>query len=45
MVTINLPEPVEDTVEKLLRIANTKLPADIGWALEAGAAGVTSAPT
>lgn len=38
MVTINLPEPVEDTVVKLLRLANTKLPADIGWALEAAAA-------
>ncbi len=32
-----LPEPVEDVVVKLLRLANTKLPADIGWALEAAA--------
>jgi fumarate hydratase subunit alpha len=32
-----LPEPVDEVVVKLLRLANTKLPADIGWALEAAA--------
>ena len=34
---IKLPEPVEDVVVNLLRLANTKLPMDIGWALEAAA--------
>lgn len=34
---IKLPEPVEDIVVNLLRLANTKLPADVGWALEAAA--------
>lgn len=34
---IALPESVEDIVVRLLRLANTKLPMDIGWALEAGA--------
>ncbi len=34
---IKLPEPVEDIVVNLLRLANTKLPEDIGWALEAAA--------
>lgn len=38
MAIINLPESIEDTVVKLLRLANTKIPADIGWALEAAAA-------
>jgi len=33
-----LPEPVEQVVVNLLRLANTKLPHDIGWALEAAAA-------
>jgi len=33
-----LPEPVEQVVVNLLRLANTKLPQDIGWALEAAAA-------
>ena len=32
---MRLPEPVEDVVVNLLRLANTKLPMDIGWALEA----------
>ena len=32
-----LLEPTEDVVVNLLRLANTKLPADIGWALEAAA--------
>lgn len=32
---IKLPEPVEDIVVNLLRLANTKLPGDIGWAMEA----------
>ena len=32
-----LLEPVDEVVVKLLRLANTKLPADIGWALEAAA--------
>ena len=35
---IKLPEPVEDVVFNLLRASNTKLPSDIGWALEAAAA-------
>ena len=34
---IKLPEPIEDVVLNLLRAANTKLPSDIGWALEAAA--------
>ncbi|MBO5668874.1 MAG: fumarate hydratase, partial [Candidatus Methanomethylophilaceae archaeon] len=34
---IKLPEPVEDVVVNLLRLANTKIPMDIGWALEAAA--------
>lgn len=34
---IKLPEPIEDVVVNLLRLANTKLPKDIGWALEAAA--------
>jgi fumarate hydratase subunit alpha len=34
---MRLPEPVEDVVVNLLRLANTKLPTDIGWALEAAA--------
>ncbi|MGE4274566.1 MAG: fumarate hydratase [Candidatus Methanomethylophilaceae archaeon] len=40
---IKLPEPLEDVVVNLLRLANTKLPADIGWALEAAAAWETDA--
>ncbi len=34
---IRMPESVEDAVVRILRIANTKLPSDIGWALEAAA--------
>ncbi|HKM08914.1 MAG TPA: fumarate hydratase [Candidatus Methanomethylophilaceae archaeon] len=34
---IKLPEPIEDVVFNLLRAANTRLPSDIGWALEAAA--------
>ena len=34
---IQLPETTEDIVVRLLRLANTKLPEDIGWALEAAA--------
>ncbi|MDY0293021.1 MAG: fumarate hydratase [Candidatus Methanomethylophilaceae archaeon] len=41
---IKMPESTEDVVVKLLRLANTKLPADVGWALEA-AAGWESDPT
>lgn len=41
-MTIKLPEPVEDIVVNLLRLANTKLPPDIGWALEAAAGWETS---
>ena len=37
MTVIKLSEPVEDVVANLLRLANTKLPADVGWALEAAA--------
>lgn len=39
---IKLPEPIEDVVVNLLRLANTKLPGDIGWALEAAAGWETS---
>ncbi|MCL2317797.1 MAG: fumarate hydratase [Methanomassiliicoccaceae archaeon] len=34
---IKLPEPVDQIVANLLKAANTKLPRDIGWALEAAA--------
>lgn len=34
---IKLPEPVDQIVVNLLKAANTKLPSDIGWALEAAA--------
>ncbi len=34
---IKLPEPVDDVVVNLLRLANTRLPEDIGWAIEAAA--------
>lgn len=34
---ISIPEPTEDIIVKLLRLANTKLPDDVGWALEAAA--------
>jgi len=34
---IKLPEPVDQIVVNLLKAANTKLPRDIGWALEAAA--------
>jgi fumarate hydratase subunit alpha len=37
MTTIKLPETVDQVVVNLLRLANTKLPMDIGWALEAAA--------
>jgi len=37
-----LPEPVEQVVVNLLKAANTKLPSDIGWALEAAAAWETN---
>jgi len=37
-----LPEPVEQVVVNLLKLANTKLPKDIGWALEAAAAWETN---
>ncbi len=42
MSMIKLPEPTEQIVFNLLRLANTKLPLDIGWALEAGAAWETN---
>jgi len=41
---IKLPEPVDQIVVNLLKAANTKLPTDIGWALEA-AAGWEADPT
>ncbi|MGE0015282.1 MAG: fumarate hydratase [Candidatus Methanomethylophilaceae archaeon] len=41
---IKLPEPLEDVVFNLLKVSNTKLPPDVGWALEA-AAGWESNPT
>ena len=34
---IIIPETVDTVVEKLLRLSNTRLPHDIGWALEAAA--------
>ncbi len=34
---IKLPEPVDQVVVNLLRLANTKIPEDVGWALEAAA--------
>lgn len=34
---IKLPETTEQIVVNLLRLANTKLPSDVGWALEAAA--------
>lgn len=34
---ILLPETVDEVVVRLLRLANTRLPHDIGWALEAAA--------
>jgi len=39
---IRIPETLEDTVVNLLRLANTKLPEDIGWALEAAASWETN---
>ncbi len=37
MGMIKLPEPVDQIVVNLLRLANTKIPEDVGWALEAAA--------
>jgi len=34
---ITIPETVDEVVFKLLRLSNTRLPKDIGWALEAAA--------
>ncbi len=39
---ITLPETVDEVVVKLLRLANTRLPHDVGWALEAAAGWETS---
>jgi fumarate hydratase subunit alpha len=39
---IKLPEPTEQIVFNLLKLANTKLPSDVGWALEAAAAWETN---
>ena len=36
-IMIKLPEPVDQIVVNLLKAANTKLPQDVGWALEAAA--------
>lgn len=36
-MVVKLPEPVKNVVENIIRLANTKLPADIVWALEAAA--------
>lgn len=41
-VMILLPETVDEVVVKLLRLANTRLSHDIGWALEAAAGWETS---
>jgi len=43
-MVVKLPEPTEKIIENLLRVANTKIPEDIGWALEA-AAGWETNPT
>ena len=39
---IRIPGSTEEVVVNLLRLANTKLPADIGWALEAAASWETN---
>jgi fumarate hydratase subunit alpha len=39
---IRIPEPIEDVIVNLLRLANTKLPEDVGWALEAAASWETN---
>jgi len=39
---IRVPEPIEDVIVNLLRLANTKLPTDAGWALEAAASWETN---
>ncbi len=39
---MKLPEPVDQVVVNLLRLANTKIPGDIGWALEAAGMWETS---
>ncbi|MCL1984418.1 MAG: fumarate hydratase [Methanomassiliicoccaceae archaeon] len=39
---IRMPIPLEDVVVNLLRLANTKLPDDVGWALEAAASWETN---
>lgn len=36
-MVVKLPETREQIVENLLKLANTKIPEDIGWALEAAA--------
>ncbi|AGI48520.1 hydro-lyase, Fe-S type, tartrate/fumarate subfamily, alpha region [Thermoplasmatales archaeon BRNA1] len=37
-MVVKLPEPPEKVAENLLRLANFKIPEDIGWALESAAA-------
>ena len=39
---IKIPVPLEDVIVNLLRLANTKLPEDVGWALEAAASWETN---
>jgi fumarate hydratase subunit alpha len=39
---ISIPEQTEDVIVNLLRLANTKLPEDVGWALEAAASWETN---
>lgn len=34
---ISPPEPLDDIIVNILRIANTKIPDDIGWAIESAA--------
>ncbi|MGI6008836.1 MAG: fumarate hydratase [Methanomethylophilus sp.] len=41
-MVVKLPETREKVVENLLKLANTKIPEDIGWALEAAAEWETS---
>lgn len=42
LLMIIVPETVDEVVVKLLRLANTRLSHDVGWALEAGAGWETS---
>ncbi|MCL2712394.1 MAG: fumarate hydratase [Methanomassiliicoccaceae archaeon] len=41
-IMIKIPKQIDDIVCDLLRLANTRLPTDVGWALEAAAAWETN---